>query len=138
MKSIKINETELNRLKVSSLTSRPTSPISEGGNGMSPAEMKSAFDRLPLFLAERFNLLIDKLTSIGDGSAAESIQTGIREGHTLSKLFSDIASGELSSYLMLAGESLAIKYCRLEERLSLLESQLSSLAENTVAKEAAE
>jgi hypothetical protein len=96
----KFTDSEVNEHKVASLPTRPTAPTSYGGKGYSATEMKAAFDRLPLLIIERFNSLLDDLTASGEGSLIEEILTGIKEGHTLAKLFSDIKDGSFSDYLM--------------------------------------
>ena len=106
MTTLKFTESELSPLKIASLPTRPTAPAAYGGRGYSAADMKAAFDKLPLFIAARLNSLIDDLTSEGEGSAAASMPTGIKEGHTLAALFSDLTSGELATYLAIDGTSL--------------------------------
>ena len=68
---------------------------------------KSAFDRLPLYIIERFNSLIDDICAEGEGSNAADIPTGIADGHTLSALFSDLLNGETAKYLSLGKTSLS-------------------------------
>lgn len=99
MNATKITDGELNEAKVASLPTRPTAPTAYGGRGYTATEMKAAFDRLPLLLAERYNLLIDDISSLGDGSLAGSVPTGLSEEHTLADLFGDIENGNLASYL---------------------------------------
>lgn len=102
----KILTEDIEALKVSSLPTRPTAPTSFGGKGYTAAEMKAAFDRLPLFIIEKFNQLVDSI-SAGEGESITAlIPTGIREGHTLSELLSDIKNGNFSSYLDVYGETL--------------------------------
>lgn len=103
MKATKITSAEIAPLKVASLPSRPTAPTAFGGRGYSASDMKAAFDRLPLYVADRLNLLIDDVT---DGELLDSIPTGIFEGHTLSQLVEDIASGRMASYLSVTGTPL--------------------------------
>ncbi|MBR2965073.1 MAG: hypothetical protein IKC34_00830 [Clostridia bacterium] len=106
MNATKITDGELNEAKVASLPTRPTSPASYGGRGYTAAEMKEAFDRLPMLLAERYNLLLDDISALGDGSLANSVPTGLFEEHTLSDLFGDIESGNLASYLKVGDKTL--------------------------------
>ena len=68
--------------------------------------MKEAFDRLPLYIVERFNSLIEDILSLGDDSLIASIPTGIEEGHTLCDLIEDIKSGHLAEYLSIGENSL--------------------------------
>lgn len=106
MNATRITKEEISALSVASLPTHPTSPAAFGVGGYTAAEMKSAFDRLPLLLAERYNSLLEDAESIGEGSLAASIPTGIAEEHTLSDLFSDVKSGNLASYLTVGEESL--------------------------------
>jgi hypothetical protein len=106
MNATRITDSEIAEAAVSSLPTRPTSPTAFGGKGYTSAEMKAAFDRLPLLLAKRYNSLLEDVESLGEGSLAESIPTGISEGHTLTDLFSDVKNGNLASYLRVGGESL--------------------------------
>ena len=95
MKAKKIQTSDVADILIASLPSRPTAPKSLGGMGYGAAEMKHAFDRLPLYVAERYNELISDIKSFGDDSLAAAIPTGIKNGHTLHSLFEDIESGEL-------------------------------------------
>lgn len=106
MNTKKIIADDIEDLRVSSLPSRPTAPTSFGGRGYTAAQMKAAFDRLPLFIIERFNSLIDDVCAEGDGSLAADIPTGLADEHTLYNLFSDVQSGEMAKYLALGGISL--------------------------------
>ncbi len=106
MNTKKIKEADISQLKIASLPSRPTAPTSFGGKGFTATEMKEAFDKLPLYIISRLNSLIDDIEGTGEGSVAASIPTGIKEGHSLALLFSDIASGEVGNYLSVLGEPL--------------------------------
>lgn len=108
MTTEKITQSDIADLKVSSLPSRPTAPTAFGGNGYTATQMKEAFDKLPLYLVQKFNSLLDDLTAEGPGSLADSLPTGISESHTLADLFADILSGALASYLTLDGEETLI------------------------------
>ena len=106
MNSTKITDAEIDGLSVASLPTRPTSPTAFGGAGYTASELKAVFDRLPLLLVERYNSLIDDAESLGEGSLASSIPTGIDEGHTLADLFSDVSGGNLATYIKVGDESL--------------------------------
>ena len=127
MKAKKISTSEISELKVSSLPTKPTAPKSMGGRGYGAKEMKEAFDKLPLFIIERFNALIDDVTSIGEDSLASAIKTGIRDSHTLSDVFKDIASGELASYLFVDGKSLVCIIADIKSELADVKAMLASL-----------
>ena len=68
---------------MSSLPTRPTAPSAFGGSGYTATEMKAAFDRLPLKIIERFNLL---LSEIENGTLTEEICAH----EPLSTLISDV------------------------------------------------
>lgn len=106
MKTKRIEDCEIENLRISSLPTRPTAPKSLGGVGYTSKEMRAAFDKLPLFIIERFNTLLEDVADQGDDSLAASIPTGIRENHTLRDFFLDIKSGELASYLTILDDSL--------------------------------
>lgn len=120
MNTTKILTEQIRDLTVSSLPTRPTAPTSLGGRGFSPSEMKEAFDRLPLFIAERLNSLIGEIRG-EDGTVTDAIPTGLKDGHTLSDLFADVESGELASYLKVLGKSLAVQIGDILERLDKLD-----------------
>ncbi len=80
------------------LPTRPTSPQAFGGKGYTASDMKEAFDKLPLFIIERFNSLIDDITGDDGESVADDIKTGLGDAHTLSDMFSDIANGNFILY----------------------------------------
>ena len=106
MNATKITGQELENARVVSLPTRPTAPSAFGGKGYTSAEMKSAFDRLPMLLAERYNILIDDVCAIGEDSLAGSVPTGISEEHTLADLFIDVKNGNFASYLTVGNQSL--------------------------------
>lgn len=118
MKAKKILNTETEPISVSSLPVRPTASKELGGLGYTSSELRAAFDRLPLFIAERFNALID---DIEDGSLCASIETGIKDTHYLSTLFSDIKNGNFASYLSVGELSLLSALAEIKERLTALE-----------------
>lgn len=99
MKSKKITETDIADLKISTLPTRPTAPSAFGGKGYTAAEMKAAFDSLPLYIIERYNELIDDITAEDESSVAHNIKTGIRDFHTLGDMFEDIKNGNFIQYL---------------------------------------
>ncbi len=119
MNTEKITNAEIEDKLISSLPTRPTSPALYGGGGLSSSEMKAAFDKLPLHIAEKFNSLLDDIAALGDGSLASEIPTGLAEGHTLSDLFADIENGDLAWRIKVDGESLYSLLARLSERCGL-------------------
>ena len=64
MKSTKITENDIKNLKVASLPSRPTAPVAAGGAGYTSNQMKAAFDRLPLFIVDKINDIIDDIAEL--------------------------------------------------------------------------
>ena len=102
----KILTEDIEELRISALPTRPTAPTSFGGKGYTATEMKAAFDRLPLFIIEKYNQLIESLGGEGSESITSLIPTGISDGPTLADLLSDIKNGNFSSYLDVYGETL--------------------------------
>lgn len=125
MNTKKILTDEISDIKVSSLPSRPTAPTAFGGKGYTAAQMKAAFDRLPLFIIERFNMLLDDISSVGDGSISAEIPTGIGDGHTLCQFFTDIESGELAKYLSLGDMTLDEFITAANEKSAIFEEQIA-------------
>ena len=119
MKATKITGAEIAPLKIASLPSRPTAPTSFGGKGYSASEMKAAFDKLPLFIIDRLNLLLDDITS---GDVLGSIPTGSNDTHTVADLIADVKNGQMAAYLDVLGAPLT------EVVISLRESLLASEA----------
>ena len=97
MQSKKIEEAEVISLKVSSLPTRPTAKEAFGGKGYSASEMKAAFDKLPEYILEKLNLLIEDLLREGEDSYVGSFKTGISENYSLQNLIDGIMNGELAS-----------------------------------------
>lgn len=125
MTATKIQGDEIASLRISSLPTRPTAPTSFGGAGYTATQMKEAFDKLPLFLVERFNRLIDDIGAQGTDSLSGALVTGIRVGHTLSDLFTDITDGDFASYLSLGDESVLSAYTRLCREMELVKTYLA-------------
>ena len=118
MNELRINEADIADLKIASLPSRPTAPRSLGGYGYTATQMKAAFDKLPLFIVNKFNLLLESIERVGEGSVASAIPTGIGDEHTLSDMLDDIVSGVFATYLTVSGESLA-------ESITAIKTQLN-------------
>ena len=106
MNTKKITTYETAPLQISSLPTRPTASASFGGSGYDAKAMKEAFDKLPLFIIERFNTLIDDIVSEGEESLSGAIPTGISENHSLAKLFEDIKDESFAAYLKVCGTTL--------------------------------
>ena len=123
MLSRKILDEEIRGLKISSLPTRPTTSSSLGGKGYSTKDMKEAFDKLSLYIIERFNLLIDDISGEPDSSVSGVIKTGLSDGHTLASLFTDIVTGELANYMTVFGTSLATYLGKLREDVNALMSE---------------
>ena len=117
MNTGKITEGEIADIKISSLPSRPTAPKAFGGRGYTASDMKAAFDRLPLFIIERLNSLIEDIAASPEESVCQSIKTGINDTHTLAMLFADILSGVFCEYLSVGEESFSEWKARVDSRL---------------------
>lgn len=59
-----ILDSEIEEIKIANLPTRPTAPEHYGGKGYTAKDMKEAFDRLPLFIIERLNSLIDDVRAL--------------------------------------------------------------------------
>lgn len=116
MQTKKITGEEIADISVSSLPTRPTSDYLYGGEGYSSAQMKAAFDRLPLYIIDAFNRLVEDIECDGENSLAASIPTGIEDGHTLYNIFQDIKNGSFASYIRIGGEPLPTILARLMEK----------------------
>ena len=123
MKAKKILTEEVTPISVSSLPTYPTAPSGLGGVGYTSQDMKAAFDKLPLFIIERFNALMDDISDDSGDSLSASIRTGINEEHTLYDLFCDIENGNLAAYLVVGDSSLLTKLSELESRISAVEEK---------------
>lgn len=121
MKAKRICEEEISELKISSLPTRPTAPSSLGGRGFNSRQMKEAFDRLPLLLVERFNLLIEDIEAEGEGCLADAIKTGFYDGHSLNDLFDDFKNGKILTHLQTSEGSLESQLAQIKARLTALE-----------------
>ncbi len=120
MQSRIIENSEIEEKKISSLPTRPTASSAFGGKGYTAAQMKAAFDALPLFIIERLNTLISDIKASPDESVAGEIKTGLTSQHTLAALFSDIKDGTFAAYLNVMGESLSDVIVSIKEELRAL------------------
>ena len=121
MKSTKILNTETEPLLIASLPARPNQPLLSGGRSYTSSELRAAFDKLPLLLVERFNLL---LSDIGDGGICSAIPTGLDDGHSLADLINDIEGGELAWRMKAQNKPLAELLLEICERLTKLEGMV--------------
>lgn len=125
----KIFDEDIESLKVASLPSRPTAPAAFGGAGFTARDMKSAFDRLPLYIISRLNELVEQISD-SDGIIS-AIPSGISENHTLKDLTRDITSGAFATYLSVLGEPLADKILAINESISRIDLILSNIDDNS-------
>ena len=130
MKAKQIQQSDISDILISSLPSRPTAPTSLGGKGYGASQMKEAFDKLPLYIVERYNELIADVSELGEDSLAAAIPTGIRDGHTLNDLFLDLASGGIAGYLTFLGKSLSEHISTLYAAIAKLTGDESAAEEN--------
>lgn len=98
MKTKKITSGDISDKRVSSLPTRPTAPRAFGGIGYTASDMKEAFDKLPLYIIEKFNSLLDDFSAEPGDSVADEIKTGIGGG-SLRELFEDIISGAILKHI---------------------------------------
>lgn len=104
MKATKITDGEISDMKVSALPTRPTIPSAFGGRGYTATELKAAFDRLPLYIIEKYNELIDDISGTG---ILDAVKSGINDTHTLGDFFADVKSGNLLTYAAAPNGTLA-------------------------------
>ncbi len=135
MNTKKILNSEIDDLKIASLPTRPTAPTAFGGKGYTASDMKAAFDKLPLFIIERFNTLLEDIAAEDESSVIFSIPSGIEDGHTLGSLLRDITTGKFAGYLDVGAESLSEYKLRLaadfERVWEDLEKCLVHIADNS-------
>ena len=125
MNTKKITSAEITPIAISSLPTRPTASTAFGGKGYTAAEMKAAFDKLPLLVIERFNSLLDEIEST-DGSFSESIPTGLGEGHSLGTMFKDIRNGNFAGYIKVFGRSLIAELLEIRSALDEIKAKLET------------
>jgi hypothetical protein len=81
----KITDEEIKRFGVANLSTTPTGKTPFGESGFTPAELRARFDKLPTYLAARFNEIID---GMADSSLANNIYVGVGSvGQILRGLF---------------------------------------------------
>lgn len=119
-----ITKDEISDMLISSLPTKPTTPTFFGGKGYSAEDMKAAFDKLPLFILEKYNELIEAILATGDGSLASAIKTGFSDTHTLSELFADIEDGSFPSYVKFLDASLSEYLLDLREDIDKIKGKL--------------
>ncbi len=127
MKAKTILYDDIADIRISFLPSHPTAPRALGGMGYSSKEMKAAFDKLPLYIIERYNALIEDIGDVGEDSLAAAVPTGIKKRHTLSNLFDDIVSGELATYFNIFGESLISHLIGIKNDIDSLKTKVNDL-----------
>ena len=131
MNTKKITADEIKDIRVASLPSRPTAPASFGGKGYTAAQMKEAFDRLPLFIIERFNSLLDDISAYGPDSISTEIFTGISYEHTLLDLFDDVTNGSFAAYLSVGGITLVEYLAKIDKNIEQIKAELALLRQNS-------
>ena len=135
MKAKKIQASDIANILISSLPSRPTAPKSLGGRGYGPSEMKEAFDKLPLYIADRYNELISDVQNFGNDSLAAAIPTGIKDKHTLHSLFEDFETGEFATYFSFLGKSLLSHIIAIYAEIDILKSRITTLENDEEERE---
>lgn len=120
----KITQEKVQELCVASLPTRPNAPANLGGGGLSSTEIKNAFDALTLYVIEKYNALIDAIGSVGEGSLASKVKTGISEEHTLENMFEDLKTGDFASYLMVGENTLAAEIAKIYVSINQIKARL--------------
>lgn len=134
MQAKKILNSDVRELLISSLPTRPTAPKSQGGRGYGVSEMKAAFDKLPLYIIERYNELISDVIRTGDDSLAAAIPSGIKDGHSLYTLFEDVRTGELATYFSFLGKSLLAHIITLYAEIDKLKTAIEKSSDKSEEK----
>lgn len=124
MKSKKITDAEIADLKVASLPTRPSAPTSFGGKGYTSTEVKEAFDKLPLYIIQKYNELISDILGENGSSVSDEIKTGIKANHTLATLFADITSGNFASYVVTSGGTLEENLLEMRDDINKIKTRL--------------
>lgn len=119
---LSITEDDKEKYGVSTLRQTPNRGSTYGTNGLSADDLKKRFDKLPIHIADRLNLLIsmladgtfklggDKsiselLASVGNGALAAALKLSSGEdAKSLNDLWCDIADGDLAKALKLSDE----------------------------------
>ena len=127
MNAKKILNSDIADIRISSLPTRPTAPRHLGGKGYGATQMKEAFDKLPLYIIDRYNELIEDILRYGEDSIASAIPSGIKDGHTLHSLFEDVETGALATYFSFLGKSLLEHMIYIYTKLSSLEEKIAVL-----------
>ena len=122
MKSKKILITETEPLLISSLPARPNQDIASGGKSYSSAELRAAFDKLPLLLVGRYN---DLLSDMESGDILELISIDGDGDRSLKTFFEDLLSGVWAGYATVDGAPLHNIIKDITRRLSAIEEVIS-------------
>lgn len=128
----KITDDEIKNNSIERLSNRPTAAGRIGLGGLSPTELKAAYDKLPKLAIAKINELIDLINAetSSDGIAA-FISTPITDPDndevklTLHDVLTDVLNGDFAKYLALTG----LKEPTLEEELRHLEEKAISAYE---------
>lgn len=96
----RITEAQIRSKGVQSLADRPNASSQYGEGGLTAAQLKAAFDRLAIYLAEKINIIQSALSA---EDAPEYIRIGGEDGAevTLDDLLKSITNGNLASNIML-------------------------------------
>lgn len=124
----KITNTQIQGLGVQALATRPNDAARYGEGGLSAEQLKRKFDRLPEFIIDKVNELIDILTSSGDKDVRDYIKIGLNDGiNTLADFVCSITDGKLANAISL---SLTLSPDEKKNLTDILDSFDSSITEN--------
>lgn len=118
---------EYEHLKVASLPSNPTAGVNYGGLGYNAAQMKAAFDALPLFIIEKLNRLINDIKEEPVYAISSEMKTGIDKAPYLSDIFAHITDGQLVSYLTLGDESVASAISKIRSDIDMMKADIDKI-----------
>ena len=124
MNATKILDSSISKIKIASMPTSPTNPITYGGSGYGANQIKSAFDKVSIVIIDHLNALIEDISAAPEESISAAMQTGIEDGHTLADLFADIQNGNASAYLTVNGKSLATELYEIKEAIRALGGEI--------------
>ena len=121
----KITDTEVSTNRIGSLPTRPTASTAFGGKGYSSTQMKEAFDKLPMLIIHRFNLLLDDIRGVDEEAMSAEMPTTIKPGQSLMNMFQDILNGDFAAYLKVGEQSLAKAIADIYTEIQSIKDHLS-------------
>lgn len=141
-----ITNDDIEKHGVMALRQTPNRGGTYGTNGLSAEELKKRFDKLPIHIADRLNLLISMLAagtfkiggeesiselldSVGNGTLAKALKvSNIENAKSLYDLWCDISDGDLAKELKLSAEGELAEALDSKADAKTMEEELGKLA----------